>query len=118
MKNYFKGCLAAGAIITGGIVISGIYIVNEIGNGLLLDQSLNERFGLLRCFQKLRTNELTDSSECEKYAQVHPPLYPEFNAEKPEESLCLVSKDIFKNTESGLPFKYCRDKNCRGEGWA
>ena len=96
MKKYFKGCLVAGAIITGGIVISGFYIFNEMANGLLLDQYLSERYGLLRCFQKLSTNEFSDTSECEKYAQIHLPLYPEFSAETLTESACLVSKDILK----------------------
>ena len=93
----------AGAIITGGIVIGGFYIFNEMANGLLLDQYLSERYGLLRCFQKISMGELSNSSECGKYAQAHLPLYPEFNAKIPEESLCLVSKDILKILKVDYP---------------
>ena len=80
--------------MTGVIVLGGVYIVNEVANSLLLDQYLSERYGLLRCFQKLSKGELSDPSECGKYPKLHLPLYPEFNAKKLAESVCLVSKDI------------------------
>ena len=103
MKAFLKSCLVAGTTITGVIVIGGVYIVNEVANSLLLDQHLSERYGLLRCYQKLSTGELSNSSECGKYAQAHLPLYPEFNAKTPKESLCLVSKDILKILKVDYP---------------
>ena len=62
----------------------------------LLDQRLSERYGLLRCFQKISLGEFRGFSECSEYAQFHLPTYLEFTAESPEESACLVSKDILE----------------------
>ena len=103
MKSCLKSCLMTGTIIAVGIISFGFYIFNEMANGLLLDQYLSERYGLLRCFQKISMGELSNSSECGKYAQSHLPLYPEFNAKIPEESLCLVSKDILKILKVDYP---------------
>jgi len=78
------------------VVVGGFFVLKELENSPLLDQRLSERYGLLRCFQKISQGEYEGFSECSEYAQFHYPLYPEFYAATPAESACLVSKDILK----------------------
>ena len=78
------------------VVSSGIHVINVFETSFFLDQRLSEKYGLLKCFLKISEGELSELSECSKYAQFHYPLYPEFFAATPAESACLVSKDILK----------------------
>ena len=77
-------------------MIGGFFVLKGLENSPLLDQRLSERYGLLRCFQKISQGEYKGFGECSEYAQFHYPLYPEFFAATPAESACLVSKDILK----------------------
>lgn len=80
--------------MTGVIVLGGVYIVNEVANSLLLDQYLSERYGLLRCFQKLSTGELSDPSECGKYAKLHLPFIQSL-MRKNQQNRCVLLAKIF-----------------------
>ena len=77
-------------------MFGGFFALKGLENNPLLDQRLSERYGLLRCFQKISQGEYKGFGECSEYAQFHYPLYPEFFAATPAESACLVSKDILK----------------------
>ena len=103
MKGCLKSFLITGSVLTSTIVIGGILIVNELANSPLLDQHLSERYGLLRCFRKLSTGELSEPSQCSEYAQFHLPLYPAFIAKTPAKASCLVSKDILKILKIDYP---------------
>ena len=96
MNGCLKSCLVAGGALVTASVVGGFFVLKGLENSPLLDQNLSERYGLLRCFQKISWGELGGFSECSEYAQFHYPLYPEFFAATPEESACLVSKDILK----------------------
>ena len=91
-----KSCLIAGGALAGLIFVGGFFALKGLEDSPLLDQVLSERYGLLRCFQKISQGEYKGLSECSEYAQFHYPLYPEFFAATPAESACLVSKDILK----------------------
>ena len=45
---------------------------------------------------KISKGKYKGFSECSEYAQFHLPLYLELIAESPEQSACLISKDILK----------------------
>ena len=96
MKTCLKICLIAGGVFVGAIAVGGFFALKGLENSPLLDQRLSERYGLLRCFQKISQGEHKGFGECSEYAQFHYPLYPEFFAATPAESACLVSKDILK----------------------
>ena len=98
-----KGCLVVGCFLAGVVILGGVYVFKELENSPLLDQYLSERYGLLRCFKKLSTGELSEPSQCSQYAQTHLPLYPEFIAKTPAEAACLVSKDILKILKIDYP---------------
>ena len=96
MKGFLKIALISVGALTSTIVVGGFFILKGLENSPLLDQRLSERYGLLRCFQKLSLGEFRRFGECSEYAQFHLPMYLEFIAESPEESACLVSKDILE----------------------
>ena len=96
MKGCLKSCLIAGGALVSTIMVGGFFVLKGLENSPLLDQRLSERYGLLRCFQKISQGEYKGFGECSEYAQFHYPLYPEFYAATPAESACLVSKDILK----------------------
>ena len=96
MKGFLKIALISVGSLTGIIVVGGFFILKGFENSPLLDQRLSERYGLLRCFQKISQGEYKGFGECSEYAQFHYPLYPEFSAATPAESACLVRKDIQK----------------------
>ena len=96
MKGFLKIALISVGALTSIIVVGGFFILKGLGNSPLLDQRLSERYGLLRCFQKISLGEFRGFSECSEFAQFHLPMYLEFIAESPEESACLVSKDILE----------------------
>ena len=96
MKGCLKNCLIAGGALVSTIMVGGFFVLKGLEKSPLLDQRLSERYGLLRCFQKISQGEYKGFGECSEYAQFHYPLYPEFYAATPAESACLVSKDILK----------------------
>ena len=96
MKGCLKSCLIAGGALVSTIMVGGFFVLKGLENSPLLDQRLSERYGLLRCFQKISQGEYKGFGECSEYAQFHYPLYPEFFAATPAKSACLVSKDILK----------------------
>ena len=103
MKVCRKFGLITGGILAGLIVISSVFVLRDLENSPLLDQRLSERYGLLKCFQKLSLSEFSDFSECSEYAQFHLPLYLELIAESPEQSACLISKDILEVLRADYP---------------
>ena len=96
MIGCLKSCLIAGGALVTTVVVGGFFILKGLENSPLLDQRLSERYGLLQCFQKISWGELGGFSECNEYARHHLSLYKELIAPTPEESVCLVSKDILK----------------------
>ena len=103
MKGFLKIALISVGALTSIIVVGGFFILKGLENSPLLDQRLSERYGLLRCFQKLSLGEFRRFGECSEYAQFHLPMYLEFIAESLEESACLVSKDILEVLRINYP---------------
>ena len=96
MKGCRKFGLLTGCFLAGLILIGSVFVLRELENAPLLDQQLSERYGLLKCFQKISLGEFRGFGECSEHAQFHLPLYSELIAESPEESACLLSNDILE----------------------
>lgn len=94
MNGCLKSCLIAGGFAATVIVFGVAFLIKSTDT--FLDQRLSEQYGLLNCYSQLASSDLSSQSECSDYAKSHIPLYPEYMATTPEESVCLTSQGILK----------------------
>ena len=94
MNSCLKSCLIAGGFAATVVVVGIIHMVRSWD--AFFDQRLSEQYGLLKCYSQIASGELSSQSQCSKYARHHIPLYPEYMATTPEQSVCLTSQGILK----------------------